>query len=328
MTDNDFESLRRNIEDEKTRYRASADQFRNSKNRAETNTALDGLRFIDPHDQDIVAKAFQLVKDPKEETGLRLKALTKLTNALFGNEGAIKDLIALLADAAEPVQIRRAALQSLSAISFSSPALNAQMPAYRQALRQLVDSRDAEMVPVALEKLASYKDEGAQQLLLDGLKEPAKALIPEVKAIQLLGLDVRSEHFPVIRDILLASQNPTVKREAVIALSADPGSQDAIRSTLLDKNADNQVRMVSMSALNSFDAKGFQPTLKSMIADDNENHEIRTASLNTLSQHNDLEDVYRDKDFTKKVEDLGQDNNEPLRYLSKIYLNNLDKSTK
>ena len=285
MTVNNIDALRQQVTESLSRHKDSAAQFRKAKNDNDLHAALDAMATIDPEDTESLKKAYKLIKDPKENMVLRLKAMTKVTNALYGDEEAVLDFIQLMQDKKQPVEIRRAAMYGLKANSFSSPALTAKMPEYRQALRGLVDDTDPELRRAAVEKLAAYKDEGVQQRLLEGLRDPGKALLPEEKAIQLLGLDIRAEHYPVIRECLSRSQNPLVRLEAIHALSADPGSQDIIRQQVLDKSADKGVRLAGIAALHAFDAKKFQPTLQSLIQDEAEDPEIRAALQQISNVH-------------------------------------------
>jgi HEAT repeat protein len=317
----------RNLYDQKIKttieqYTAGAGKFRKAKNSSEMYSALDNLRHIDPKDEELVQKAYKLVTDKKEHKNLRQRALSKLTRYLHNSEPAVKDMIGMLNDKEEPVEMKRSALKSLIAISFNSPALNAQMPHYKQALRSLLNSHDPELVRMAADKLAGYKDGSTQKILLDGLKDHTKALVPDEKAIQLLGRDTRAEHYLVIRNILSQSKNPAVQLECVTALSGDPESEKEINATLADKSTDEQVRIKCISALNSLKAEKYQGELKSMILDENESPNIRAAALNALSFHNNLASVYEDKDFNNVVENLKSVDNEGLRKMSNLYLTN------
>ncbi|HTI11600.1 MAG TPA: tyrosinase family protein [Puia sp.] len=305
-----------------------SNKLRASVNANEINSALNNLTHIDPSDQELVAKTFNLVKNKTEHKNVRVAALKKLTNFAHGSEDAVKDLITILTDIGEPVEVRRSALATLSTISFSSSAFNAQLPAFKDALRKLVDDQDPELVQSAVESLAAYLDERIQKRLVAGLQDPTKALVPDAKAIQLLGLDIRAEYYPVIREILAHSHNPDVMREAIHVLSGDPASQDLIHQILLNKNTDTNVRLSSIAALNSFNAEAFQPTLKSLISDQGENKEIRTASFNSLSLHNDLTEVFKDAKFKQAVDDLQSGHDENLKKISRQFLLRRDRSQK
>src|SRR5437588_393232 len=63
-------------------------------------------------------------------------------------------------------------------------------PDYLEALRTVVDDPDPEVRRRAIGVLARQKDEYAQRRLIEGLRDPSKALIPPAKAIQYLGYDV------------------------------------------------------------------------------------------------------------------------------------------
>ena len=73
----------------------------------------------------------------------------------------------------------------------------------------------------ALGILMRDKDGFAQKKLLDGLKDPAKALVPPEKALQLLSYDVHADAYEVARDIVKKPPNDDAKREALRLLAAD-----------------------------------------------------------------------------------------------------------
>ena len=61
------------------------------------------------------------------------------------------------------------------------------------------------------------KDGFAQQKLLEGLKDPDKALVPPEKALQLLSYDVHAEAYPVAREIVNKPPNEGQARSASAA---------------------------------------------------------------------------------------------------------------
>ncbi|PWT72356.1 MAG: hypothetical protein C5B59_15915 [Bacteroidetes bacterium] len=306
-----------NIDSENTKKNQLASQLMAANTAPAIARALDNIPSIDPDNQDLVKKAYSLVIDKKENSSLRLKALEKLTNYVFTSDVAVTDLINILGDEKEPALIRRGAMNALYTVSFSSPALAKNLASYKTVLRKLLASKDPELLNHAAAKLASYKDEQLQNILLEGLKDQSKAILPEEKAIQLLGLDIRAEHFPTIRKILSETHNEKIMKEAVIALSPDPQSVSAIENIFKNKKLSKDLRLTCLSALHgSLDPAALRAFLQSVILDGTEDNDIRTAALNALSLRSDFKEIIKDQKFSSALEQLKNSDHIGLKKLS------------
>ena len=89
-------------------------------------------------------------------------------------------LIGLLADPGENVEVRRAALSAIEAGSFKTVEFRRYAAEFREALRVAATDDDVELRTEALDVLALHKDSYAQQLLVDGLRNPRTALVKPV----------------------------------------------------------------------------------------------------------------------------------------------------
>ncbi len=98
--------------------------------------------------------------------------------------------------------MRLAALQALQAASFSVLAFEACRGDYIATLRQVAEDRIRSCASACSGLLTREKDGYAQKKLLEGLHDPAKALVPPEKALQLLSYDVHADAYAVARAIV------------------------------------------------------------------------------------------------------------------------------
>ncbi len=302
-------------------YNKQGDKFLKAETAGQKNAALDDLSYIRDGDRLLGKKMLELALDRTENKNLRLKAISKLGNYAAGDTVAIGRLIRLMTAIKEYIELRRAALDLLLGISFSSVALNARMPQFREGLRRLLADKDPELVQKAIKKLAAYNDAMAEQLLAGGLEDHSKALISDAGAIQLLGGYQTNNHNVLIRSFLERSKDPAVQVEAIRALSADEGSHGLIQGYLDNKQADKHVRLMSLSALNAAVPEKFLASAQAIISDENDYSDVKIAALNTIAlepKYHEL--VLKDKGFNASVSSLLNNDNQALRLESANYL--------
>ena len=141
--------------------------------------------------------------------------------AVCESEKDLQAMLKVLSDQSEPMAVRLAALQSLGAAAFSVSSFASCRADYIATLRKVADDPDPELRQRVLGILMREKDGYAQKKLLEGLKNPAKALLPPEKALQLLSYDIHAEAYSAARDILKKPPNDEAKREALRLLAAD-----------------------------------------------------------------------------------------------------------
>ena len=112
--------------------------------------------------------------------------------AVCESDKNLQAMLNVLRNKDEPVEVRLAALQSLQAASFSVVAFESCRGDYIATLRAVAEDPDPELRQRVLGLLAREKDGFAQKKLLEGLKNPDKALVPPEKALQLLSYDVHA----------------------------------------------------------------------------------------------------------------------------------------
>src|SRR6185369_9172484 len=157
----------------------------------------------------------------------------------------LQTMLKVLANKDEPIKVRLAALQSLQAASFSVIAFESCRGDYLATLRKVAEDPDPELRQRVLGLLARENDGFAEKKLLEGLRNPEKALLPPEKALQLLSYDVHAEAYPVARKIVKKPPNPEAKREALRLLGGDTGSTALFESVLRNKKEEPEFRRIS-----------------------------------------------------------------------------------
>ena len=263
--------------------------------------------------------ALAVATSSKESSPRRVAALQEVPLAVCENDENLNSLLNILRDRNEPIKVRLAALQSIQAASFSVIAFESCRPDYLAALREIVDDPDPELRQRVLGILARENDSYVQQRLLDGLQNPAKALVPPEKALQLLSYDVHAESYSVARDIVDNPPNPDAKREALRILAADPNSAPVFEKLLTDKDESREVRQISAAALQATKPRRFQERARQMLLDKDEYDDIQATALTALTQFGDKE-VGQDQELMKQVDKLGKGKSAKVKKTARRFL--------
>ena len=237
--------------------------------------------------------------------GLGSRAAADDPDALFKN-------IATYRDASQPTESRLTALQNIQTALFSVSGFNRFRASFNDALRAVAADKDQELRTSALELLAMNKDDYVQQLLLKGIENPAEALVPLAKAIQLLAQDDHGIAIPIARKILSGDYDVSAKVEALRALATDPGSKDLVAGILSNRALPQQLRSVSAAVLRTVDPQRFEQLAQRLIVDPSEDDEVRTNALGALDHlqgfstklNSDFADKLSKLDLTGKSDDL------------------------
>ena len=151
--------------------------------------------------------ALAVATNSKKATRQRVAALALAPLAVSGSETDLQRVLKLLANPDEPIEVRFAALDSLQTASFDATTFSSIHSDYIATLRKLAEDPDYELRQRVLGILMREKDGLAQKKLLEGLKNPAKALLLPEKALQLLSYDVHAEAYSALHDALLDALN-------------------------------------------------------------------------------------------------------------------------
>lgn len=243
-----------------------------------------------------------VMKSGKKSAAERTKAVSAVSPAT-ADDSELASLMAVLTDKTAPIRVRLAALQSLGAARFASPAFASNQGDYIAALRKVVDDPDHELRQRVLGILAREKDGYAQNRLLEGLKNKDKALLPPEKALQLLGYDVHANAYPVAREIVQNPPNQQAKREALRLLAADAASAPMFEKILQDKNESSEIRQIGAAALHALKPDSLQAHARAIVMDPSESDDIKQTCLTALTQFGPPQ-IGEDKTLMDRVDQL------------------------
>lgn len=231
----------------------------------------------------------------------RVAAMSEAPLAVGDNDDSLQAMLKVLRDKNEPSEVRLAAFQSLGAAAFSVLAFESSRAEYLAALRAVATDPDPVLRRRALGALAREQDGFAQKKLLEGLKNPEKALVPPEKALQLLSYDIHSDAYSVAREIIDKPPNTAAKREALRLLAADATAAPVFEKVLRDKDEAPELRQVSAAALQSLNPDKLQAYAREALLDPSEHDEMQATSLTALTQFGDAEAIGKDDKLQKKV---------------------------
>ena len=231
----------------------------------------------------------------------RVAALAEAPLAVCKSDKDLQAMLNVLRNQDEPAEVRLAALKSLQAASFSVIAFESCRGDYLVTLRQVAEDPNPELRQRALGLLARKKDGFAQKKLLEGLKNPDKALVPPEKALQLLSYDVHAEAYSAARAIVNKPPNDDARREALRLLAADASAAPLFEKLLLDKNELREIRQIAASALHALKPEKLQEHAREILLDKSDYDDIKATSLTALTQFGD-EALGKDKALLKSVD--------------------------
>jgi len=165
-----------------------------------------------------------IVANKKAPPKARVEALGRATRE-EGPDAVPDTALERLADPKESPAVRLAAIKLLQQKQFFSSVAAEWRPAFVDALRAAV--KDRKVRPAALEVLSLFKDRATQEQLLEGIRRPAKALVPLNEALRLLSTDV---HADVVDAAKKVTDTPQLRKnkdafvQAVRILASDPAS--------------------------------------------------------------------------------------------------------
>ncbi|AYV46877.1 hypothetical protein CFHF_08140 [Caulobacter flavus] len=197
------------------------------------------------------------------------------------------DIPTLLAVATDPKALqddRQAALEQVHAATFLGEAFDRHRAEYESALRKLITDDAPALRRTALEWLSAAKDEVAQKVLADGLKDPRKALVSAASALEFLSLDEHSAVTPLARLVLERDKDLEARVAALRTLTADPNAADIFARFMRDKDEFKEVRQISAVGLQKLNENLFQKVAQQIAVDDHDFDDIRATALNGLAR--------------------------------------------
>ena len=250
----------------------------------------------------------------------RVAAMSDATLAVCDDDQSLQSMLKVLRDRKEHSKVRLAALASLQAASFSVVAFESCRSDFTATLRAVMDDPDAELRQRVLGILMREKDGAAQKRLIAGLENPAKALVPPEKALQLLGYDPHADAYKLARKIVANPPNETAKREALRLLGADSSARPMFEKILRDKNEAPEYRRISASALQAIAPDVLQRHAREIVLDSSESDDVQAASLTAIEQFGDAVKVGGDDALLKRVARLRSKSSTKVKQTAKRLL--------
>lgn len=217
------------------------------------------------------------------DTGARVAAIDAARFDATAKPAVAAALLAVLRNAADDPVVRRAALGALQENSFRVAAFRPYANDYLGALRTIATDPDPTLRERAMEILALEKDGYVQRLLIDGLRDPAKALIAPERALQLIGFDVHAEYYDLLRDLVSGSDDESLRNAALRMLAADSESKDLFVGIVRNKAENAEARALSGMALNSLAPEEFTAVAQDIVLDRADDDDLRATLLTALS---------------------------------------------
>lgn len=221
-------------------------------------------------------------------------------------DNSIPGLLATLRNEHESASARLAALHDLLAVRFLGARFARYNAEFLATLREIVrPGTDRELCEAALEVLAVEKDATAQELLRRGLTDPQAALVSPAKALQFLAYDDHAGVADLARDIFQRTTDTDTKEEALRLLASDPKSANLFAGLLKDKSQPRSIRALSATGLHYLDPKAFAEAARTIVPDSQDYDDIRATVVGALAHVADPQNIPKDQDFVKRVEELG-----------------------
>jgi hypothetical protein len=258
--------------------KGKAGAFRNPKaSDAERFVALKTLGVLQ-HSDDTDA-ALELAGSASASPQLRGAAIKSLGTSLNRSPAAVDVLLRLLADDAEPVPVRSAALGALKVAAFHVQSFFERRPAYIAALRKASRSTDPDLRRRSLAVLAREKDAPTQKRLIAGLEDPTQAQLSPEKALLFLSYDLKLDLHDLLLRIVKAPPSDAARLQALRLLSAEASSKALFEKLLKNKKESSEARLIAVAALHALDPAKLSKLGAKIVADESEDDDVREACM-------------------------------------------------
>jgi hypothetical protein len=226
------------------------------------------------------ARAFDLAFDTTAPLEIRTTALRLASRRLIRDSSAQQTLFntLLIRDTAlQPLAFRRAAMHQLQLLLVARPATNAE-----PTLRTLTSDSDPDIRNAAITRLAMRGDPASRQRLIDGIRQPQRAVLPEAEALGVLAPRPDSAVIALAQELLTTRPDgPTRTIAARIAAGAETGRRELFR-LLGDARTSTQLRIVALQALIVYDAAAIARATAPIVTDESASDSLRVAIIEAL----------------------------------------------
>jgi len=211
----------------------------------------------------LAARPRSAVSGKKSSAKTRAEELGRVTRA-EGADAVPQAALERLVDPKESPIVRLAAIKLLQQQQIFSSVAAEWRPAFVEALRTAV--RVPALRAAALEVLSLFKDRPTQELLLQGIRQPKRALVPVHEALRLLSTDIHAGVIDAARRLMKTAQTRKNKAAVVQAtriLSADPSSLGTLEEVLASDAYPMDARRVAATAISHLSPEKVQAAAES-----------------------------------------------------------------
>lgn len=247
--------------------------------RAEPERLAAARKFSTFYDEAQVALCVKVARSPRESGAIRAVALSKISPYVKADTLLLGDILRWVRDAKTPPALREEALAATQRLSFSFTGMVQARDQILSALRILTADPDLRYREVAFGILASHGDDYAQRLLIDGLEDPGKALLPPEKSVGLLGLALHGDFYPTLYKVMLEPPNEETRVESIRLLGGYAPARETIVGYLSDESESGDVRMAAAGTLNANDPEEFASTILPFVADEGAPDDVRVYGI-------------------------------------------------
>jgi hypothetical protein len=198
-------------------------------------------------------------KKTKSPPKARAEELGRVTGA-EGPDAIPQTALDRLADPKESPVVRLAAIKLLQQQQIFSPVAPEWRPAFVEALRSAVSV--PALRAAALEVLSLYQDRPTQELLLQGIREPKRAVVPVHEALRLLSTDIHADAIDAAKQVMNSPQlrkNKAAVVHATRILAADPGSLGTLEKVMGSGAYPMDARRVAATAISHLAPEKLEP---------------------------------------------------------------------
>lgn len=217
-----------------------------------------------------------------------------------GREASTRDAMDLLADDAAGVEPRLRALAFLDAAAFDPVAFASYEAGFAATLKRLATHQAPALRLAALERLALLADPDAQALLAESLSGKRRALVPQAKAVQLLGMDAHGGAHPLLRKLATTAKGK-VREEALRSLAGDPKAASLLARVGADKAESRSVREIAAMSLKNAAPARFASLARKMVLDESEDRRLRATAMSAIAHTEAVRSIAMKPAFAKAV---------------------------
>jgi hypothetical protein len=223
---------------------------------------------------------------------------------LAAGADGLRQAIKVLRDSSDTLQRRTQALDILQSATFGDEEFDAVRGEYVAALRELTGDKEITLRQRALGLLARSNDAYAEKVLMAGLQDPNKAVVPASDALHYLSYNMHSGVQSLARSIFDTSKDQAVRQQALRLMANDPQALKTIQKTLADKKEFKEVRQTSAEALHALDPKAFQNWASKAVLDKSEYEDIVATSLTALNHFGDEKQITGNTALRKRLAEM------------------------